>query len=35
MAESVVVTCCAAPDKDMATKTEVMESKETWLAQQD
>ena len=27
MAESVVVTCCAAPDKDMARKTEVMESK--------
>ena len=27
MAEPVVVTCCAAPDKDMARKTEVMESK--------
>ena len=26
-AESVVVTCCAAPDKDMARKTQVMESK--------
>ena len=27
MAEPVVVTCCAAPDKDMARKTQVMESK--------
>ena len=27
MAETVVVTCCAAPDKDMARKTQVMESK--------
>ena len=27
MAEPVVVTCCAAPDKDMARKMEVMESK--------
>ena len=27
MAEPVVVTCCAAPDKDMARKSEVMESK--------
>ena len=27
MAELVVVTCCAAPDKDMARKTQVMESK--------
>ena len=27
MAESVVVTCCAAPDKNMARTTEVMESK--------
>ena len=27
MAETVVVTCCAAPDKNMARKTQVMESK--------
>ena len=27
MAEPVVVTCCAAPFKDMARKTEVMASK--------
>ena len=27
MAETVVVTCCAASDKNMARKTQVMESK--------
>ena len=35
MAEPVVVTCCAAPDKDMARKTEVMESKKMSESQQD
>ena len=35
LAESVVVTCCAAPDRDMARKTEVMENKKVSESQQD
>ena len=35
MAKPVVVTCCAAPDRNMARKTEVMESKKMSETQQD